>query len=197
MALFKCHECKNKVSEHAAFCPKCGVPIQKEKLCHSNGPDPDYIKLLRDCEHQAIDQYDKTLLTLSAGAFGVAIAFLKDVVKSGAVHGKFWLIGAWVGWGGSLALTLIAFYLSHQAMRFAHEQYQKGCTDDLGGIYGRLVKWFNPTAGLLFLFGLFCMLVFVTKNFNYETKVSISFATSVSTSSVTPLLIQEPSTNVK
>jgi len=36
MALVKCSDCENEVSESAAFCPKCGAPVAK-KL----GPDDE------------------------------------------------------------------------------------------------------------------------------------------------------------
>lgn len=37
MALIKCPECSNEVSQHAGSCPKCGYPI------------PEYVKTLREC----------------------------------------------------------------------------------------------------------------------------------------------------
>lgn len=30
MALIKCLECNNEISDKAEFCPKCGFPIQQE-----------------------------------------------------------------------------------------------------------------------------------------------------------------------
>jgi hypothetical protein len=178
MALIKCHECEHQVSDKAVACPKCGAPVQNAE---PPSLDEEYLKKLQECENHAIDQYDKTLLTLAAGAFGVAIAFLKDIVKSDTVHSKDWLICAWIGWGGALSLSLTAFYLSHKAMGHAQKQYRDGVRDNLGGCYDLIVRKINPIAGLSFLFGLLSMLVFVTNNLGYENTISNKFTTTVTT----------------
>ena len=178
MALIKCPECEKKISDKAVACPHCGAP----QNCKST-PDADetYLKSLQECENHAIDQYDKTLLTLAAGSFGVAFAFLKDIVKADNTHAKSWLICAWIGWGGALSMSLIAFYLSHKAMGHAQKQYRAGMRENLGGCYDCLVKIINPIAGISFLFGLICMLVFVTQNLVYENAASNKPATPVIT----------------
>lgn len=178
MALIDCQECQKKVSDKATACPHCGAPQERNSPSKA---DEEYLKLLQESENHAIDQYDKTLLTLTAGSFGVALAFLKDIVKSDVVQSKGWLICAWIGWGAALSLSLIAFYLSHRAMRHAQNQYRDGVRNNLGGCYDCLVRTINPIAGLSFLFGLISMLVFVTNNLGYETTVSNQSTTTVTT----------------
>jgi hypothetical protein len=177
MALINCPECEKKISDKAIACPHCGAP----QVCKPQDDGEAYLKSLQEGENHAIDQYDKTLLTLAAGAFGVAFAFLKEIVKADNTHAKSWLICAWIGWGGALSLSLIAFYLSHKAMGHAQKQYRAGMKENLGGCYDCLVKIINPIAGISFLFGLICMLVFVTQNLVYENATSNKPTTTVLT----------------
>ena len=55
-------------------------------------PDSSYVKNLLDCEQQAIDQFDKAIMTLSGGAIAISFAFLKDIVRSGFISDfvPFW-----------------------------------------------------------------------------------------------------------
>lgn len=73
---------------------------------------PEYLATLRDCEFDAIDRYDKTLLTLTGGAFAVSFSFLKDILGPKPAHDVHLLTTAWVCWAFSLATTLFAFYCS-------------------------------------------------------------------------------------
>ena len=81
--------------------------------------DAAYLSTLVECEHQAIDQFDKTILALAGGAFAVSFAFLKDIVRPEQVTHKGWLISAWASWSLALLCTLLSFYFSHLAMRYA------------------------------------------------------------------------------
>ncbi len=39
MALIKCSECKNKISDKATICPKCGCPVEKKLFCKECGKE--------------------------------------------------------------------------------------------------------------------------------------------------------------
>lgn len=136
-----------------------------------NEQDRDYLKTLQESEFQAIDQFDKVLLTLTGGAFGVSFAFLKDIVKLDSVAHQAFLSAAWILWSLTLTLNLTAFYFSHLAMRRAQRKYRDGERDEtkLKGIFGSSVVWLNPIAGGMFIIGLFCMSYFVTTNLYAKT----------------------------
>lgn len=131
--------------------------------------DAQYLDSLRECEHHAIDQFDKTILALTSGAFGVSFAFLKDVVKPEVVTHKGWLIAAWTFWCITLGASLFAFYCAHMGMRYAQRNFPKIRDENLiGGIWHKFVMWLNPSTGITFMLGLISMSVFVTYNINNE-----------------------------
>lgn len=137
--------------------------IMKLKLTDQ---DKDYLKCLMESEFQAIDQFDKTVLALAGGAFGVSFAFLKDIVHPNAVVSKHYLVWAWIFWGITLTGNLTAFYFSHLSMRGAQRKYCGGERNEkkLRGFTGNAVMWLNPITGATFICGLICMSVFVTRN---------------------------------
>ena len=130
--------------------------------------DQAYLDSLRENEIQAIDQFDKTILTLTSGAFGLSFVFLKDIVKPEVVTHKGWLICACISWILSLLLTLLSFYFSHLAMRHAQRRFKKGIRNEkaLRGRLGTAILFLNPASGLSFMIGLTAMSVFVTTNLN-------------------------------
>ena len=72
-------------------------------------------KLLVDAEREGSRLFDKAILTLTAGAFGLSLTFIRQMapdIKSGTV---FLLICAWVGFCLSLLFTLISFLTSQSA----------------------------------------------------------------------------------
>ena len=159
---------------------------QMKKPTKLSEQDQEYLNTLRESEFQAIDEFDKTILALAGGAFGVSFAFLKDIVKPDVVTHKHYLIGAWICWCTTLTLNLTSFYFSHLAMRRAQRKYQDGEKEEaeLGGFYHSAVMWFNPSSGVAFILGLICMSVFVTTNID-GTKPTTSTTTAVPASSTT------------
>jgi uncharacterized membrane protein YdcZ (DUF606 family) len=62
-------------------------------------------------------KFDKTILTLAAGAFGFSLAFVKEIVP-GITQGTFiLLLASWTSFGLSLLATLISFLTSQRACR--------------------------------------------------------------------------------
>ena len=72
-------------------------------------------KSLVDAVREGARSFDKTILVLSSGAFGLSLTFIRQIspnIKSGTV---FLLICAWVGFCLSLLFTLISFLTSQSA----------------------------------------------------------------------------------
>ena len=62
-------------------------------------------------------KFDRAILTLSGGAFGFSLAFIKDIVPV-IKYGTFpWLLASWGGFGLSLLSTMISFLVSQAACR--------------------------------------------------------------------------------
>jgi hypothetical protein len=176
---------------------ECELPEEEnekqpeEKVEDKNDADADYLKTLVECEHQAIDQFDKTVLTLAGGAFAVSFAFLKEIVKPETVIHRNWLILAWAFWAASLTCTLSSFYSSHLAMRHAQRQFRRGIRREknLLGPYGVAIQWLNPTSAVAFIVGLISMSVFVTTNLSHGTeplKSSTTTQTNAPAASASP-----------
>jgi hypothetical protein len=74
-------------------------------------------KLLIDAEREGSRTFDKAILTLASGAFGVSIVFLKDIVPH-PFSNTFCLLGAsWFFFALSLVIILFSFLSSQLACR--------------------------------------------------------------------------------
>jgi hypothetical protein len=133
----------------------------------------EYRQLLIDGEQKAQESYDKTVLSLSGGALGIFFAFVKDFIGAKTVNGPSWLLASWVFWGLSMFFVLLSFYASNQAMREGIRKVNSVISgadakilneSQPGGRFDSLVAYLNFFGGLLFLFGIIAIVVFVGQN---------------------------------
>ena len=61
--------------------------------------------------------FDRAVLTLAAGALGLSITFIHDIVPKYDENTVIWLIYSWFGFISSMILTLVSFQTSQQAIR--------------------------------------------------------------------------------
>lgn len=90
----------------------------------------DERRILIDLEKESSRSFDKAMLTLSAGALGLSITFIRQISPS-PLPGTFgFLKVAWICFALSILTTLISFLLSQSAIRKQREildqDYQKG-----------------------------------------------------------------------
>ncbi len=125
-----------------------------------------YRKLLETLKQQSQESYDKTVLSLSAGALGVSFAFVKDIVGSWPAQEPSWLFTAWIFWGLSVTAVLFSFLCSQKALRKAIKQVDDGQIDSmkLGGALNKVTIILNNAAGIAFLLGVISMIKFVSYN---------------------------------
>jgi len=125
-----------------------------------------YRELLERLKQNSQESYDKTVLSLSAGALGVSFAFVKDIVGSWPAKTHGWLFAAWVFWGLSVTSVLFSFLCSQKALRKAIKQVDVGemYNKNLGGYLNKATILLNYTAGLCFFLGVITMIVFVAHN---------------------------------
>jgi hypothetical protein len=154
-------------------------------------PDAEEQAFLDGCkltERERIDQFGKTILTLTSGAFAVSFMFLKDVIKPGDTANKGCLIAAWVLWSAAMLCTLLTFYTSQLAPRHAQKLFSRGLRGlDLveACLMDKVTRSLNPLAGVWFMAGLILMIVFVAANLTHENSGTISTgATNAITSSL-------------
>ena len=128
--------------------------------------ESQYRESLETLKQQSQESYDKTVLSLSAGALGVSFAFVKDIVGSWPAQKPSWLFIAWVCWGLSVTAVLFSFLCSQKALRKAIKQVDNGEIDriKLGGVLNQVTIILNSTAGIAFLLGVISMIIFISYN---------------------------------
>lgn len=73
-------------------------------------------KLSIELEREAAHSFDQAMLTLSAGALGLSITFIRQVAPT-TTHYKEWLFRAWGGFILALLAILVSFLVSQFALR--------------------------------------------------------------------------------
>ena len=128
-------------------------------------------RFLIEAEKEAQGSWDRTLLTLAAGAIGISVAFLRDLAGPGTVETPWALISAWVLWTLTLICVLTSFFTSRNALRYAISETDaalSGRPNDLpdrpGGSWTLVTEWLNRIGGVLFIAGIMLLFVFATTN---------------------------------
>src|SRR5690348_9629107 len=89
-------------------------------------------KALIAAQRETASSFDKAILSLASGAFGVSVVFLKDIVPQPLADTK-WLLGSsWAAFATSLVTILVGFLASQHA-----------CTCQIDVAYRRLVQESN------------------------------------------------------
>src|SRR5688572_25311618 len=91
-----------------------------------------YRQRLVTSRNEVLDAYGKTLTTLSGGAIGLSITFLKDVLKLEGVISPWMMSAAWMCWTICLALTVFALFVSQKAHSRQVAEYDSYLAGDIG-----------------------------------------------------------------
>ncbi|HXF81418.1 MAG TPA: hypothetical protein VNN19_01500 [bacterium] len=125
----------------------------------------DYRQWLIKADYEASQAYDKTVLTLAAGALGISFAFIKDIVPSPKPETMRLLLWGWSAFGFSLLATLISLLTSQFALRTAMVQYdQKRTSERPGRWWSILTSGLSIASGLAFVIGVILLVFFATGN---------------------------------
>lgn len=124
-----------------------------------------YRDMLVDMEQKTMASYDKTLISLSTGALGLSIVFLKDIFTETPTFICL-LVISWIMWGLSLCLILISFYFSSLSFRYAIKQVDKNVINNEtpGGVYSIFCNILTPISGFFFMLGILFFIIFTVKN---------------------------------
>lgn len=114
-----------------------------------------YRNWLVAADQKASEAYDKAIMTLSGGALGLSLTFMKDIVQSPGAE-SLWRLGT--SWGcltTSLALVLISMLSSQWALRKAITQVDQRSLPGTraGGSLSVVTAVLNVLSGMAFLLG--------------------------------------------
>ena len=131
----------------------------------------EYRRFLIEAEKEAQGSWDRTLLTLAAGAIGISVVFLRDLAGPGTVEKPWALISAWVFWTLTLICVLISFFTSRNALRHAISETDAALKEKLdnspdqpGGRWTRATEWLNRIGVPLFIAGIILLFIFAAAN---------------------------------
>lgn len=108
------------------------------------------------------EMFDKSILTLAAGALGLSITFINQIVETIKPGTLFWLGIAWVGLCLSILSTLISFRTSVESfekqIKILDDSYPNIPT--ISNKYITITKALNWVSTASFIVGTGCLAVF-------------------------------------
>jgi hypothetical protein len=125
-----------------------------------------YRDFLIAADQKASEAYDKTVITLSGGALGLSIAFLKDIIGQLTRVSIRRLEWSWMCLSLSLLLILASMLFSQWALRKAITQIYDGTVGNgtSGGAFSILTGVLNVISGLSCVAGIVLLAWFSLAN---------------------------------
>lgn len=127
-------------------------------------------RALVDAEREAAQSFDKFMVTLSAGAFGLSITFVRELTNNPQ---SLWLLrSAWGAFGLSLCAILASFLLSQAALRRQRailDEIEQGQEDDARekkNVPATITNLLNWISIALFVCGATALIAFAVANYS-------------------------------
>jgi len=115
--------------------------------------------------------FDRYILTLAGGTFGLSLVIIKTLAPQPLAHTMHFLVGAWVAFGTSILLTLVSFLLSQKACLRNIETIDAtlsganpGEEYKSGNIFTKLTEIFNWLSMSSFIVGVILLVIFGISN---------------------------------
>ncbi len=125
----------------------------------------EYRNGLIAAEQKSQDDYDKTIVSLSGGALGISLVFIKDIVGSTEPVLVWAVVTAWALWATSITSVVVSYFLSRIALRKTILQADKGdFSEGVGGCAAIATQFFNAISGVLFIVGIVFLIIFTANN---------------------------------
>ncbi len=126
---------------------------------------------LIDVGREQSRHFDKYILTLAAGTFGLSLLFVERIAPHPKDGTEWLLIAAWVAFGASILSTLVSFLSGQEScskeIEILDGKY-RGDIKDEKEIKNRFVtwtKWLNRVSMFLFIVGVIFLITFSALNF--------------------------------
>ena len=94
-------------------------------------PNDAYVSLMDDAEREAARNFDKAVLALALGAFGVTVIFVREVTPEIQPDVGPWLVCSWVMFAASILSTLLSLLFTQYACRARRTEATQSCPDGL------------------------------------------------------------------
>jgi len=126
----------------------------------------EYRNFLSNAEQAASTSYDKAVMTLAGGAFGLSFVFLKDFLGPAKPQGMGLLISGWVLLALSIVSILVSILTGRWSLRKAISQLdqQKIYSEKPGAWLSLLTETLNVLAAVFFVGGVAFLAWFAVKN---------------------------------
>lgn len=138
--------------------------IKREKL---------YAETRRDLLSRQLsnsEKFDGAVLTLSTGALGLSLTFLRDMVSIEKVQQLSLLIWSWRFFGGAIILTILSFMFSqwgiNKQLQYAEEYYLNRKDEYLKKVNpcAKVTNCLNICSGISFILAIIFTVCFVSAN---------------------------------
>lgn len=125
--------------------------------------------MLIELEKEASKKFDKAILTLSAGAFGLSITFIRQIAPNPLVESLAFLKYSWYSFCFSIVFTLLSFLLYQRAIKRQREildMDQEGKLEARAqkNVVAFIANTFSLFAAFLFIIGIFLLAKFSMLN---------------------------------
>lgn len=115
------------------------------------------------------ENFDRSVLTLSASALGLSLAFVKDIEPLAQAHERYLLVLSWCLFGAAVISTMISFLTSQEAIRLqiiAAERYYVHRDESAlkESLASKLTSRLNTFSGIAFVAGIILTIIFVGLN---------------------------------
>lgn len=114
------------------------------------------------------NSFDKWILTLAAGTFGLSLAFMNQMTSAPTPGTRQLLITSWILFAISIASTICSFLLSQKACRRQlhdiEDELLRRSRDEKPDPFGRLTSLLNYASGTTFITGVVCLMAFAINN---------------------------------
>ena len=126
---------------------------------------------LINAELEQARHFDKYILTLAAGTFGLSLLFVERIAPHPKDGTEWLLIAAWVAFGASILSTLVSFLLGQEScskeIEILDGKYREDIKDkkEIKNRFVTWTKWLNRVSMFLFIVGVTFLITFSALNF--------------------------------
>ena len=125
--------------------------------------DKAYYEVLSKAYHESSVQFDKQILFISSGVFGLSFTFIKDIVKLDKAEYQWILMLSWVLFITVILMSLVSHYTSKQAINKQMENLENGDNNQANSI-NKITVILNIAMIVAITLGLISLILFVFIN---------------------------------